>query len=508
MSPTPSAISVAERYDRSLCYARHNRLPPGYPRPHSTSDWPLENIELLERYCAWRLEGGASAYTTHVIYMPMTGHVLGLALKPHSELDLDVDLQPAMDYILAKKLSPFWTKVCRNALENFRKFLCQERGIIEITVTPYDHAPHTQGLPAWLVGELKHYQLVSQRNWRPARLGYGIRRFWSGHLRIWRFLCGQCGVVELSDIQRKHIFDFMEQRLASGYAVSGINNNVREFHGFLSFLQEQGYSVPQALFRVPGLKQPQRLPKFLTDEQVRLLRDDFESRVQTASSAHNYRDALLDRTAFYLLWQGGMRLGEVEELRLEDLHLESRKLTVRCGKGMKDRTVFLTDMTVRALQAFLTVRGPGPSDHVFLFRNRALCKDLVRDRIKAAGRRVGVNVQPHRLRHTCATQLLNAGCRVTSIQRFLGHKRLNTTMVYAKVHDHKVADDYYAAMKQVEKRLDLAGKENVKVPIGADERSQLLDLIEQLSDPNLKKQARLELITQMRWLLAPKNVLE
>ncbi|HHH83114.1 MAG TPA: site-specific integrase [Chloroflexi bacterium] len=75
--------------------------------------------------------------------------------------------------------------------------------------------------------------------------------------------------------------------------------------------------------------------------------------------------------------------------------------------------------------------------------------------IKAAGNRVGVKVSPHRLRHTAATQLLNAGCRVTSIQALLGHKSLNTTMTYARVYGRTVADDYYLAMEQVERRLDV-----------------------------------------------------
>jgi hypothetical protein len=97
----------------------------------------------------------------------------------------------------------------------------------------------------------------------------------------------------------------------------------------------------------------------------------------------------------------------------------------------------------------------GGSDHVFLYRHRALHKDLIRARLKAAGERIGVHVTPHRLRHTTATQLLNAGCRVTSIQKLLGHRRLNSTMVYARVHDRTVAGDYYAAMDQIEQGLDL-----------------------------------------------------
>ena len=74
----------------------------------------------------------------------------------------------------------------------------------------------------------------------------------------------------------------------------------------------------------------------------------------------------------------------------------------------------------------------GPTDHVFLYRNQPLSKDLIHGRLKAAGERVGVRLPAHRLRHTCATQLLNAGCPVTSIQKLLGHKKLNTTMIYPR----------------------------------------------------------------------------
>jgi len=66
---------------------------------------------------------------------------------------------------------------------------------------------------------------------------------------------------------------------------------------------------------------------------------------------------------------------------------------------------------------------------------------------------------------------------VPSIQRFLGHKRLNTTMVYAKIHDHKVAEDFYVGMKQIEKRMSLAEMGDVvKVPIDGCELEQLLAL--------------------------------
>src|SRR5271157_4945581 len=127
-------------------------------------------------------------------------------------------------------------------------------------------------------------------------------------------------------------------------------------------------------------------------------------------------------------------------------------LTVR----VKDRTVYATDTTIRALQEYLALRGLGSGDHVFLFRNAPLSRCFINSRIKAAGKQVGVKVYPHRLRHTAATQLLNAGCRITSIQKFLGHKRLNTTIIYARALDQTVAEDYFRAMEKIEEGLELA----------------------------------------------------
>jgi len=160
------------------------------------------------------------------------------------------------------------------------------------------------------------------------------------------------------------------------------------------------------------------------------------------------------------------------------------------------------------LHAYLAVRGIGPTDHVFLYRNLPVHKDLIHSRIRAAGERAGVKVSPHRLRHTCATQLLNAGCRVTSIQRLLGHRRLNSTMIYARVHDRTVAEDYYAAMAQIEKSLDLAGEQvpaagagDASVAMSAGERLQLLELIGRLAEPQLDPEVRISLVEQIRRVL-------
>ncbi len=505
---TPAVHSSAQRYDRFLRYAKHaDRLPPTL-RPQPTSAWPRENVLLLEQYRDWLVAGGASPRMIHLAYLPMAGHVLGLNLKPHPQLDLDRDFQGAVDYTRTKDTSAEWIRIRTFALAKFRQFLRQQRGQRDIILPrTFDPARYCTGLPAWLVDQLKRYQHLLQSHWRSARQRELSYNFWDGYTRLWRWLFAHRRIQVLTDIKRQDVLDYIDARLVANISTRTINQELRHFRGFLLHLQDQDYHVPQALLHLHDLKEPDRLPRFLPDEQVRHLRDEFEQRVAQARPGSSYRDAQLDRAAFYLMWQAGLRLGEVEELSLADLDLPGRKLTVRQGKGLKDRTIYLTDATVQALQAYLAVRGRGATDHVFLYRNEPVHKDLLHCRIKNAGKRAGIHVSPHCLRHTMATQLLNAGCRVTSIQKLLGHRRLNSTMIYARVHDQTVAEDYYAAMAQIEKTLDLtAGTMTTALPpIDQAGRAKLLELADRLATPRLDREARLDLVTQMRRLLKGKR---
>jgi site-specific recombinase XerD len=481
-------------------------LPPGTPVPQPTAAWPPENVTLLQQYQTWLLSSGASPEVVRIIDLPMAGHVLGLTLRPHPQLDLETDLNLALDYLNAKQLSPGWTQVCQRSLAKFRRFLRQQRGQPDLSLSPrsLDSTHYCSGFPNWLVEALSHYQRLMQRNWRPGHLDKQLLSFWNSHTHLFRWLFERYPIAEVSDIKRQYILDYFDDCLAKKYALSTINKHLRCFQAVLRYLQEQDYLVPQVLLRLPGLKEPDRLPRFLTDEQVCLVRDDLEGRVEQTRSPVQQRDALLNRAAFYLLWQGGLRLGELEELRLEDLDLAGRRLTVRDGKGRTDRTVFLTNRTVTCLQAYLDRRGMGGSDHVFLYRHRSLRKDLIPARLKAAGQRVGVKVSSHRLRHTYATQLLNAGCRVTSIQKLMGHRHLNTTMIYARIHDRTVAEDYYAAMARIEQDLNLIGPSptNGRGRISPEERSCLLALISRLVEPHLDQAIYLNLVEQISRLLS------
>lgn len=138
MSPTKAAVTPTEIYDQAFKYARDQRLPPDAPRPLPTKDWPPEHIALLNRYHDWLVSGGASPHTIRLIYITMAGHVLGLNPKPVAQFDLDADLQKAMNFIRAKRLSAEWTDINRNALEKFRRFLRNERGQIDSKIMPFE----------------------------------------------------------------------------------------------------------------------------------------------------------------------------------------------------------------------------------------------------------------------------------------------------------------------------------------------------------------------------------
>lgn len=75
--------TAAERYDVALHWAHDGALPPDQPRPQFSAAWPAENVLLLDRYRDWLLSSGTSPAVVNQLYIPMAGHVLGLALKPH-----------------------------------------------------------------------------------------------------------------------------------------------------------------------------------------------------------------------------------------------------------------------------------------------------------------------------------------------------------------------------------------------------------------------------------------
>jgi hypothetical protein len=287
-------ISAVDRYLAFLKNSRKAKLPPGYPRPQPPAVWPEENVALFERYLAWLVADGAGHSCITNYYLPVAGYVLGYHLRPHEQLDLDTDLERVMVYLRAKQLGERWLVMGRHALTRFRRFMQAERGLTgqPVVFKQADVSGYHEGLPDWLIEQLTQFQHIRQANWRPARLNEAILRFWSGHTRLWRWLLARYPIQKIGDIKRAHVFAYMDERLAAGYSAKGVNQDLRAFQATLHFLQERNFAVPQALLRLRGLKEPDSLPRFLTDEQVGRLRDDLERQIQEANTATGQRNAL------------------------------------------------------------------------------------------------------------------------------------------------------------------------------------------------------------------------
>ncbi len=314
-----------------------------------------------------------------------------------------------------------------------------------------DLGRYWDGLPDWLTKLLEEYILHCQRRWKPSRVHHhtGVRL---GTLRrIWRWFLDEEGVGSISDLQRGHVKDLVEIRLASGMSSGTVNRDLSDLWAFLGYLEEQGQQVNPSVFRVKRPKQGDPVPQFLSETDFLRL----ERTVLEATSS-GQRDDLLDRVWFYLLSDSGLRRGEVCDLRLGDIDLAGRRLIVRLGKGKRDRIVPLSPYLIGALKAYLPVCGAADTDHLLIYQQEAVEAALIWNRLHRYGQQAQVEVSPQRLRHTMATRLLNASMPITSLQQLLGHKQLQTTLVYARVHNETVWRDYERAQARLTPALSLA----------------------------------------------------
>lgn len=315
------------------------------------------------------------------------------------------------------------------------------------------------GLPAWLTEPLGEYIAHQQRRWKPSQVRHHTVTRLRTLRQIWCWLVEERDVHGFAALSRRDVEAYVETRLSAGVAASTLNRQLRDLWAFLRFVEGQGQPVSPGIFRVTRLKEGQSLPRFLDDEAYHRL-----ERLILSQTAAGTRDDYLDRAWFYLLARGGLRLSELCDLRLGDLDLVGQRLAVREGKGKRDRMVPLSATTVTALHDYLAVRGIAQTDHLLIFRQQALKPSLVQGRLHRYGQAVDVQVSPHRLRHTLATRLLNAGMDIVSIQRLLGHEKLETTMIYAHVHDATVERDFRQAMASLEtgrERCPIADQESV-----------------------------------------------
>jgi site-specific recombinase XerD len=192
---------------------------------------------------------------------------------------------------------------------------------------------------------------------------------------------------------------------------------------FFAFLEENGILAANPAHTVKGARREEKEPNILFKEQYKAL---------LYEASDNIRDYAIIQTFL----QTGIRLGELANLRVEDVDLEHRNLTVRQGKGKKDRQIPLVDDVVKALRNYLRYRNTElivDDDILFLAKNGtsmnvSTVKYLVAKYVKKAGIRKKVSV--HTLRHTFGAHKADKHMSLATLQELMGHKKKETTLKY------------------------------------------------------------------------------
>lgn len=216
---------------------------------------------------------------------------------------------------------------------------------------------------------------------------------------------------------------------------------IRVFYDYLKY--EERVALTNPVKRNRRLRVPKPLPRSLRDQEVERLFGVIKGK----------RDIAM----FKLMLRCGLRVEEVSNLSLGDIDLKRRRIIVQQGKGGKGRVVYISDDAHDALVAYLKIRSHFRVKKVFLvekgtYKGQSISVRGIQKRIEYYAKKTRINVSCHRLRHTMATQLLNAEAEVETIQDLLGHNWITTTQRYCKVSNLKIQKDYFKAMRNVLQR--------------------------------------------------------
>ena len=232
----------------------------------------------------------------------------------------------------------------------------------------------------------------------------------------------------------------------SGAAPTTVRRKLSALRTFCRFLRREEVLSSDPLGYVRGPRKAKRLPRVLSvaDAERFLARPLDDLRAGTVDEHAAYRDAAF----FESLYSTGCRIGEMVAVKWGEIDFARGTLVVT-GKGSKDRLVILGRPALEALSRLRdVVRGMDPAladdgADVFLSPSRRrVSSRLMQRRMKVylAGAGLPTDLTPHKLRHSFATHLLDAGADLRSVQEMLGHASLSTTQIYTHVSVERLKD--------------------------------------------------------------------
>ena len=245
----------------------------------------------------------------------------------------------------------------------------------------------------------------------------------------------------LNDITREDIEAFVEHEQDRRLKLSTVRSKLVILRAFLRFLIEQGYVDQEVLTRKIQIKLPESLPRAIAPSDVK----------QLLSVVTRVRD----RALFLLLLRTGMRIGELLDTKVDEVSMQDKKIVLyQAQKTGTGRVVYFSDDAQSALKAWLKERDRNKE---YLFYPQGGCqftyggaREIFLKYLRKAGLlHKGYTI--HCLRHTFASELLNAGMRLECLQKLLGHTSLEVTRRYARLTDKTREEEYFKAMEKIER---------------------------------------------------------
>jgi integrase/recombinase XerD len=249
------------------------------------------------------------------------------------------------------------------------------------------------------------------------------------------------GKDRLDDITRQDIEAFVEQLQDRGLKVKSVRNRLVGVYSFIKFLVDNDLLVTDILAKKIKLKMPDPLPRAIDAQDVKRL-------FAVVNHPRN-------RAIFLLLLRTGMRVGELLDLRPSDVDLQEQKIVIYIGeKNYQGRVVYFSDDALEVLQKWMKVRDPQRQCLFYSSTRHSLTYATIRVHFNKYLEKAGCGHKGytiHQLRHTFATDMLNAGMRIECLQPLLGHSTLEMTRRYARLSDKSRENEYFQAMSIIER---------------------------------------------------------
>ncbi len=246
---------------------------------------------------------------------------------------------------------------------------------------------------------------------------------------------------EFVPFTRNDVVDFIERLREENCALSSICRVISSIKGLCKYLIIEHMVKEDPTETLQSPRKWDRLPKALSFNEVKSLLEQ-----GAAGKAHDPL-AVRDSVMIELLYSSGLRVSELILLKLEDMNSEAGFLRV-IGKGSKERIVPVSMRALDKIKKYISVERMEilkrrRSPYLFVTRRGGpMTRQRFWQTIKQTGRRLGIKISPHTMRHSFATHLLEGGADLRSLQKMLGHSDISTTQIYTKVTTDRLKQVY------------------------------------------------------------------